>query len=173
MQLKKISTKLLQFSSILFDCIKKELHDILAASQCYLWRNSLQARSFTTPAQYDSARTQLKVEVRKILAFGQVRANENRLCQVFRSQMCAQMQLPAHKCNFRGKWMQLLHFFTEQKLALIITQNLDWWSKIQAGNSALQDKTNLTLRLFHTILLFNEESTAFKIHTIYTSLFYI
>jgi len=37
----------------------------------------------------DSARTQLEVEVRKILAFGQVRANENKLCQVFRTQMCA------------------------------------------------------------------------------------
>jgi len=34
-------------------------------------------------------RTQLEAEVRKILAFGQVCANENRLCQVFRSQMCA------------------------------------------------------------------------------------
>jgi len=30
----------------------------------------LQARSFTTPAKYDSARIQLEVEVRKILAFG-------------------------------------------------------------------------------------------------------
>jgi len=50
---------------------------------------SLQARSFTTPAKYDSARTQLEVEELKILAFGQVHANENRLCQVFRSQMCA------------------------------------------------------------------------------------
>jgi len=48
----------------------------------------LQARSFTPPAKYDSARTQLEVEARKFLAFGQVRANENRLCQVFRSQMC-------------------------------------------------------------------------------------
>jgi len=41
------------------------------------------------PVKYDSARTQSKVEVRKILAFGQVRANENGLCSVFRSQMCA------------------------------------------------------------------------------------
>jgi len=49
----------------------------------------LQARSFTTPAKYDSARTQSEVEERKILAFGQVHVNENRLCQVFRSQMCA------------------------------------------------------------------------------------
>ena len=49
----------------------------------------LQAKSFITPAMYDSARTQLGVEVRNILAFGQVRANENRLCQVFRSQMNA------------------------------------------------------------------------------------
>jgi len=39
------------------------------------------------PAKYDSARTQLEVEVRKILAFDQVRANENWLCQVFRSQI--------------------------------------------------------------------------------------
>jgi len=69
---------------------EKELYDGLAAFQCYLWRNScLQARSCTTPAQYDSARTQLEMEQRKILAFGQVRSNENRLCQVFRSQMCA------------------------------------------------------------------------------------
>jgi len=61
---------------------ENELWDGLAAPQC------LQARSFTTPAKYDSVRTQLEVEVRKILAFGQVCANENRLCQVFRSQMC-------------------------------------------------------------------------------------
>jgi len=39
------------------------------------------------PAKYNSARTQLEVELRRILAFGQVRANENRLCQVFRSQI--------------------------------------------------------------------------------------
>jgi len=39
------------------------------------------------PAKYDSARTQLEVELRKIVAFCQVRANENRLCQVFRSQI--------------------------------------------------------------------------------------
>jgi len=50
----------------------------------------LQARSFTTPAKYDSARTQWEVEARKIFAFGQARANENRLCQVF-------------PCNFRWK----------------------------------------------------------------------
>jgi len=49
----------------------------------------LQARSFTTPAKYDSAQTQLEVEVRKIWAFGQVRANENSLRQVFHSHMCA------------------------------------------------------------------------------------
>jgi len=49
----------------------------------------LQARNFTTPAMYNSARTQLEVEVWKILAFGQVCANENRLYQVFHSQMCA------------------------------------------------------------------------------------
>jgi len=47
----------------------------------------LQARSFTTPAKYDNARTQLEDEVRKILAFGQVHANENRLCQVIRNQI--------------------------------------------------------------------------------------
>ena len=39
------------------------------------------------PAKHDSARIQLEVELRKILAFVQVRANENRLCQVFRSQI--------------------------------------------------------------------------------------
>ena len=39
------------------------------------------------PAKYDSARTQLEVELQKILDFGQVRANENRLFQVFRSQI--------------------------------------------------------------------------------------
>jgi len=49
----------------------------------------LQARSFTNPVKYDSARTQLEVEVWKILTFGQVRSNENRLCQVLRSKMCA------------------------------------------------------------------------------------
>jgi len=49
----------------------------------------LQARSFTTLAKYNSARIQLEVEVRKVLGFGQVRANENRLCQVFCRQMCA------------------------------------------------------------------------------------
>jgi len=49
----------------------------------------LQARRFTNPAKYDSAWTQLEVEVRKILAFGQVRTNDNRLCQVFRCQMCS------------------------------------------------------------------------------------
>jgi len=43
----------------------------------------------TQPTKYDSAWAQLEVEVRKIFAFDQVRANENRLCQVFRSQMCA------------------------------------------------------------------------------------
>jgi len=32
-------TKLFQFSSILFGCMKK-LYDGLAAPQCYLWRNS-------------------------------------------------------------------------------------------------------------------------------------
>ena len=48
----------------------------------------MQARSFTTPAKYDSTRTYLEMEVQKILAFGQVRANENRLSQVFFSQMC-------------------------------------------------------------------------------------
>jgi len=35
--------------------------------------------------QIESAQTQLEVEVHKFLAFGQVRANENRLCQVFHS----------------------------------------------------------------------------------------
>ena len=39
------------------------------------------------PAKYDSARTPLEVELRKIFAFGQVRANENRLCEFFRSQI--------------------------------------------------------------------------------------
>jgi len=70
---------------------EKELYDGLAASHHsvnYDETVGLQARSFTTPAKYDSARTQLEVEVRKILDFGQVRANENR-CQAFRSQMCA------------------------------------------------------------------------------------
>jgi len=49
----------------------------------------LQARSFTTPSRYDNVRTQLEAEVLKVLVFGQVRVNENTLCQVFRSQMCA------------------------------------------------------------------------------------
>ena len=39
------------------------------------------------PAKYDSARTQLEAELRKILAFGQVCANDNWLCRVFRSQI--------------------------------------------------------------------------------------
>jgi len=39
------------------------------------------------PAKFDSARTQLEAELRKILAFRQVRANDNRLCQVFHSQI--------------------------------------------------------------------------------------
>jgi len=39
------------------------------------------------PAKYDSARTQLEVELQKILAFGQVHANKNRLWQVFHSQI--------------------------------------------------------------------------------------
>jgi len=44
---------------------------------------------FVQPAKvYDSAQTQLEVEVQKTLAFGQVCAKENRLCQVFHSQMC-------------------------------------------------------------------------------------
>jgi len=47
----------------------------------------LQAGIFATATKYDSARTQLEVEVQKILAFGQVPANENRLCQVFRIQI--------------------------------------------------------------------------------------
>jgi len=69
---------------------EKELYDGLAASHVVYDKTvGLQARRFTTPATYDSARNQLEVEVRKILAFGQVRANENRLCHVFRSQMCA------------------------------------------------------------------------------------
>ena len=58
--------------------------DYLRLTVIYDETVGLQARSFTTPAKYDGARTQLEVEVRKILAFGQVRANENRLCQ-----MCA------------------------------------------------------------------------------------
>ena len=47
-----------------------------------------QARSFTTPAKYYIARTQLEVEVRNISDFGLDCANENRSRQVFRSQMC-------------------------------------------------------------------------------------
>jgi len=39
------------------------------------------------PAKYDSAWTELETELRKTLAFGQVRTNENWLCQVFRSQI--------------------------------------------------------------------------------------
>jgi len=39
----------------------------------------MQARIFTTPAKHDNARTQLEVEVRKILVIGQVRTNEMRV----------------------------------------------------------------------------------------------
>jgi len=47
---------------------EKELHDRLTASiVIYDETVGLQARHFTTPAKYDSARTQLEVEVRKIL----------------------------------------------------------------------------------------------------------
>ena len=63
--------------------------NLLRLNVIYYETVGLQARSFTTPAKYDSAQTQLEVEVWKILSFGQVRANENRSCQVFRSQMCA------------------------------------------------------------------------------------
>ena len=91
--IKKYTTKLFQFSSILFDCMKQNwqsyMTDYLRHNVIYDETVGLQVRSFTTPAKYGSARTQLEVEERKILAFGQVRANENRLCQVFRSQMCA------------------------------------------------------------------------------------
>jgi len=68
---------------------KSYMTDYLRHNVIYDETVDLQARSFTTPAKYDSARTPLEVEVRKILAFGQVRANENRLGQVFRSQLCA------------------------------------------------------------------------------------
>jgi len=68
---------------------EKELYDGIAGLDViYDETVGLQAKSFTNPAKYDSARTQLVVDVWKILAFGQVRANKNRLCQVFRSQMC-------------------------------------------------------------------------------------
>jgi len=62
---------------------KSYMTDWLRLNVTYGKKVGLQARSFTTPAKYDSAQTQLEVGVRKILAFGQVRANENRLCQVF------------------------------------------------------------------------------------------
>jgi len=39
--MRKNTTELFQFSSILFDYMKKSyIYDGLAASQCYLWRNS-------------------------------------------------------------------------------------------------------------------------------------
>jgi len=63
--------------------------DYLRLNVIYDGSVRLQARSFTTPVKYDSARTQLEVEMLKILAFGQVRVNENRLCEVFHSQMYA------------------------------------------------------------------------------------
>jgi len=67
---------------------KSYMTDYLRLNVIYDGTVHLQARSFATPAKYDSARTQLEVEVQNILAFGQVRANENWLCQVFRSQLC-------------------------------------------------------------------------------------
>ena len=62
---------------------------------CFVTVLRIFAASFVRalPAKYDIARTQSEVELRKILAFGQACANENRLCQVFRSRMCALMQL--------------------------------------------------------------------------------
>jgi len=69
---------------------EKELYDGIAGLDViYDETVGLQARSFANPVKYDSARTQLEVEVWKILTFVQVCANENRLCQVLCSQMCA------------------------------------------------------------------------------------
>jgi len=69
---------------------EKELYDGIAGLDViYDETVGLQARSFTNPVKYDSARTQLEVEVWKILTFGQAHANEKRLCQILRSQMCA------------------------------------------------------------------------------------
>jgi len=69
---------------------EKELYDGIAGLDViYDETVGLQAGSFTNPVKCDSARTQLEVEVGKILTFGQVRANQNRLCEVLRSQMCA------------------------------------------------------------------------------------
>jgi len=69
--------------------IKSYMTDKLHLNVIYDETVGLQARSFTTPAKYNSAWTQSEIELRKILVFGQARANENRLCQVFRSQMRA------------------------------------------------------------------------------------
>ena len=58
LELKK-NTKLFQFSSILFDCMKKSfMTDFLCFNLIYDETVGLQARNFTTPAMYDSARTQ-------------------------------------------------------------------------------------------------------------------
>jgi len=68
---------------------KTYMTDFLCLNLIYDETVGLQARNFTSPAMCNSARTQLEVEVRKVFAFDQVGANENRLCQVFCSQMCA------------------------------------------------------------------------------------
>ena len=68
---------------------KTYMTDFLCLNLIYDETVGLQARNFTTTAMYNGARTRLEVEVRKIFAFDQVRASENRLCQVFCSQMCA------------------------------------------------------------------------------------
>jgi len=93
---------------------EKELWDGLAAPQY------LQARRFTTPAKYDSVRTQLEVEVRKILLLA--KSAQTRIgCVKSFAVKCA------HKCNllriiatFVEKKYNFLTFLLQQKLALLI-----------------------------------------------------
>ena len=105
-------------------------------SQCCLSDDKtvgFQTRSFTTPPKYDSARTQLEVEMRKILAFGQIRANENRCVRSFAvkcAQKCNLLRINAtfveNKCNF-------LTFSLQQKLSLMITDQVCFERKPATG----------------------------------------
>ena len=80
----------------------------------------LQTGRFTTPAKYDSARTQFEVEVRKIFAFGQSAQTKIGCVKSFAvkcAHKCNLLRTNAtfveHKCNF-------LTFLLQQKLALVI-----------------------------------------------------
>jgi len=95
--------------------------DKLRLNVIYGKKVHLQASSFSTPAKYDIARTQLEVEVRNILAFGLVRANENRLRQVFRSQMRYKCNILRINATFIEYKCKFLTFLQQQKLALVTT----------------------------------------------------